>query len=219
MAFRNRFELVLNETVKTPGAKKGERKEVGKVMVPCPILSDFGINAAQAKDDKGELQYDNGLPVYDDSKFQWLMDAIQDKVSVKSRNKFDKGNLKPGMMLADDFDALTAESARTGAALALRREARADFENYLRSLDKKEAVIAVISDLFWNSSKVLGTASDKSLNAITHYAQRWVGQLSPEKGARFQPKIAELNESIQNATLEVDLMEGETEDSNEQQAA
>src|SRR5688572_13180946 len=159
MPFKHSFVLTLNKTKPTAGGK-GKREEVGKATIPCPTLEDFGIQAKQAIDEKtGAPQVENGLPVYDDPKFQWLMDAIQGAVSVKHRNKFDGGTLKPGMQVAEDFEALTAESARTGEALKLRREARSDFENYLRSLNKKETVVTVLGGLFWDSAKALATAS------------------------------------------------------------
>jgi hypothetical protein len=200
MSFKSAFTLILRETV------NGKHKEVGKATIPCPTLADFGLSAAQAKDDAGNPATDNGLPVYEDPKAQWLQDAIQLAVSVKVRNRFQKGQLKAGQTLPEDFDSLTAESARTGEALVLRREARADFENFLRSLQKAEPIVARLGEMFWLSNKVLSTASEKYLEAITHYAERWVAQLDDAKKSRFAPKITELQESINAATSEDDLM-------------
>lgn len=213
MPFKHQFALDINKTVKAHPNAKGKREKVGSANVPCPTLDDFGIQAKQALDEKtNQPAFENGLPVYDDVRMQWLMDAIQSAVAVRSRNKFDvnSGKLKPGMELAGDFEALTAESARTGEALILRREARASFENFLRKLNKKEPIVAMLSELFWNSSKVLGTVSPKYLEAITHYSTRWIQEeLDEAQQNRFLPKITELQESITNASSEDDLMEGE----------
>lgn len=207
--FKNAFKLEINKTIKAHANAKGVRENTGSAMIPCPILSDFGIQAEQAKDDKGEVVVENGLPVYENATYQWLMDAIQAAVSVKSRNKFDAatGKLKPGMEIPTDFETLTATSARTGEALVLRREARASFENYLRSLNKKDSVVNALGELFWNSAKILGTVGEKPLEAITHYSQRWVATLDEAQKTRFAPKLDELTESINNAHAgEEDLM-------------
>jgi hypothetical protein len=138
------------------------------------------------------------------------MSAVASAVAAKARNRYKDGVLKPGLSIAEDFDALLADSVRSGDALALRREARTDFENYLRSLSKKDSVVIALGELFWNSSKILASVSPKHLEAITLYVGRWTEQLDSVKAARFAPKIVELSESIENAGKEEDLLaEGE----------
>jgi hypothetical protein len=230
-AFAKAFVLELAETVYKPGEKKGKHKKVGEAVIACPTLADFGINAALAKNDDGSDKYDveldeqgkpkigNALPIYEDVRFDWLQSAIKLAVTVKVRNKFQKGTLKPGMELPEDFESLTAETARSGEALALRRDARSDFEAFLLSLDKNAAVVQRLGELFWNSNKVLGTVSPKYLEAIKEYSVRWVAQLDDAKKTRFSPKIVELNDSINAAAGdEEDLMaEGKEEDTTTQE--
>src|SRR5688572_11317887 len=124
--FAQKAKLVLSKTVKTDKLdKKGkpikERKEVGKAEVPMPLLSDFGLTAEQAKDDKGQpmLDEDTGLPIYADDKMDWLQSAITGAVFAKVRNFYKDGVLQPGKILPTDFETLTAETARTGEALKL----------------------------------------------------------------------------------------------------
>lgn len=226
MAFRNKFKLVLAEKVQVSPTKK-VHKEVGSAMIPFPTLhQDYGIAAEQSKwtpeqekEDAakpveqrqgikaGQPASENGIPIYEDPKLDWLQQAIVAAVQIKVRNKFAKGVLKPGMEIPEDFEKLTADTARTGEALKLRREARADFEAFLRSLNKKDNVVAKLSDLFWNSSKVIPTASPEYLKAISTYVDRWTKQLDNVKSLRFQPKIQELQESINSAgETEEDLM-------------
>lgn len=202
--FANAFTMELSERVELANGKK-ENKKVGEAKIPCPILSDFGIQAEQAKDDKGAPAFENGLPLYADPRFDFLMDAVQNLIAIRSRNKFAKGTLKAGMALAEDFEALFESSGRTGDALALRREAKASFEAYLTGKGKKAATVALLSDLFANSAKVLAAAAPNYVEALSGHVGAWIATLQDAQKARFQPKIAELQESINNAVGGVDL--------------
>lgn len=214
-AFTHKFELSLSEKVELPNGKK-KHKEVGKVSIPTPILSDFGITAEQsvwgAEDVKadatrklGEPAVDNGVPVYKDLKWDWLMQAIVFRISATSRNRFVKGALKAGASLAEDFEALTAETARTGEALALRRDARVSFEAYLNKLNKKAATVSMLGELFFQSQKVLPSAGDKYVEALGKYVGEWLDTLDEPNKVRFAPKLTELQESINAALQESDV--------------
>jgi hypothetical protein len=206
--FKNEMLLTLNAKVVKPSGKK-EFKEVGKAKIPLPVLEDFGIQGKPAlaeTDDpkqglvKGQPIVEDGVPVYADPVQDWLMQAIAFRVAAISRNRFKDGVLKPGASLAEDFDALTAETARTGEALALRRDARTSFEAYLQSKNKKAATVSLLSELFWNSSKVLASAGEKYVEALSTHVALWIDTLDDAKKSRFAPKIMELQESINNAT-------------------
>lgn len=213
--FEHSFPLDLSEKVTLPNGKK-EHKRVATVSIPMPTLADFGIDAAQyiytaddaKKDPKvaaGDKAFNDGLPIYADQAWDWLQGAIIFRVSAMSRNRFVKGQLKPGASLAEDFEALTVETARTGDALALRREARTSFEAYMQKLGKKQATVQLLGELFFNSAKVLASAGDKYVEALSKYASEWIDTLDDTAKLRFTPKLAELQESINNATSKTDL--------------
>ena len=203
--FSAAFEMTLSERVELPNGKR-QNKEVGKAKIPCPILSDFGIQAEQAVDkENGKPAFNNGLPLYTDARMDFLQDAVQSLVSVRSRNKFEGGQLKAGMSLPEDFETLFETSGRTGEALAIRREARVSFEAYLQGLNKKAATVALLSDLFQNSSKVLNAAAPNFITALADHSVKWVEGLSETERLRFMPKISELQESINNAVSAQDL--------------
>jgi len=222
-AFANKMRLELSKTVPTgkldkKGKPEKERIVVGYAMVPYPSLADFGITAVQAKDEKtGELMVgkDDGIPVYADDKHDYLQQAIAASVAAKVRNYFS-GTIKAkpakedlqavlspdaGKQLPVDFETLTAESARSGEALKIRREAKADFEAFLQGKNKKANVIAALGEPFYNSARVLGSASPKYVEALGMHCEEWGKGLTAEKQARFAPKLAELNESL-NAAVE-----------------
>lgn len=205
--FTHSMKLVLSEKVTLANGKKAH-KEVGTVNVPCPVLADFGIVAKQAVYDaddaskgqkKGEPAYEDGIPLFDDPVADWLQQAIAFRVAAMSRNRFKGGVLKTGATLAEDFEALTAETQRTGEALALRRDARTSFEAYLQSQNKKAATVTVLGELFWNSSKALASAGATYVEALAAHVGKWVATLPADKATRFAPKIAELQESINTA--------------------
>lgn len=202
--FKHAFKMELSERVKQANGKS-ENVKVGEASIPCPVLSDFGIKADIAKNDKGEDAFSNGLPLYADPRFDFLQDAIKSLISIRSRNRFEKGSIKAGMSLAEDFESLFEQSGRTGEALALRREAKASFEAFLQSLGKKAATVQVLSDLFFNSAKSLVTAESTYVEALGIQVGRWIETLTDAEKARFAPKIGELQESINNAQQGADL--------------
>lgn len=213
--FANAFKLILSEKVTLPNGKK-EHKEVGHSMVPFPTLADFGIQAEQAVqlDDKKQPvlvdgktvpAFENGVPLYADPKLDWLQDAIVFRHAANVRNKFAKGVLKAGMTLPEDFDALLEQVGRSGDALALRREAKVSFEAFLQSIGKNAGTVQLLSDLFYNSAKVLPSAKPKYVEGLAVQVNKWLATLDEAKRSRFAPKLTELAESISAAQGGTDL--------------
>lgn len=205
--FKNTMVMVLSEKVTKPNGKK-EHQEVGKVNIPLPVLADFGIEQKPAlyeADDaktgavKGQPAFDDGVPMYADPKWDWLQQAIAAKVAAMVRNRFKGGKLKAGAVIPQDFEQLTAETQRTGEALALRRDAKVSFEAYLQAQNKKATTVQVLGELFYNSAKVLASASESYRNALAQHVQAWIPTLDDASKTRFAPKIMELEESINNA--------------------
>lgn len=223
--FSNKFILPLNKTVKTGKKDKKnqdekERRQVGYAMIAYPSLADFGIVAEVEQKDGKPVIGEDGVPVYVKAEMDWLQQAITSAVSAKVRNYFVSSikaqpetenkdtvlGVDSGKTLPTDFEMLTAESTRSGEALALRREARADFEAYLGAQSKTQAVIQALGELFFNSGRVLGSASPKYVQALGQHAEAWTKQLDTAKTTRFAPKIVELGESI-NAAIEKDELD------------
>lgn len=213
MSFKTKMLLILHSKVKLANGKK-EHKEVGRAFIPTPILSDFGIQAEQSVFDaddaakgqvKGQPAYEDGIPLYADPVKDWLQQAIAAKVAATVRNRFVDGKLKNGAVIPEDFEQLTAETQRTGEALALRRDAKASFEAYLQGKNKKAATVQVLGELFYNSAKVLASAGEKYVAALSAHVLDWIPTLPEDKKARFAPKILELEESINNAQKQTDL--------------
>lgn len=212
-AFATKMLMVLSEKVVKANGKK-EHQEVGRVNIPIPILTDFGITQAPAlyeADDaktgavKGQPAFDDGVPMYADPKWDWLQQAIAGKVAAMVRNRFKDGKLKVGAVIPVDFEQLTAETQRTGEALALRRDAKASFEAYLQSQNKKATTVQILGELFYNSAKVLQSAGENYRNALAQHVGAWIPTLKDAEKTRFAPKILELQESINNANSQETL--------------
>jgi len=223
--FTSKFKLPLSKTMETDkldkkGKKEKERVQVGYALVAYPTLADYGIAADVEKDEQGKDKIDEqGVPVYAIPQLDWLQQAIIGEISAKVRNYFvqsikaqpAKENKEQilmvdgGKQLPVDFETLTAESARTGEALKLRREARASFENYLQALNKPVAVVQALGELFANSARVLGSASPKYVEALGFHVEAWSKGLTEAQAVRFQPKLQELGESLNAATESEEL--------------
>lgn len=202
-AFGAVFKMSLSEKVEGTSGKK-EFKEIAKVDVPCPTLQDFGITAEQAIDEETKQPaFDNGIPVYADTKMDWLQSAILAKVSAQTRNKFADGQLKQGMKVAETFEELTAVGERTGEALKIRHEAKKSFIAYLVSKNKKQATVKLLSELFHDTNNI-PSAKTNFVEALASHVAGWIGTLSEADKTRFASKVEALQESINSASEDLD---------------
>lgn len=197
--FETALELVLSEKVEAKDGSK-EFKEIAKVNVPCPVLADFGIEATVAMDEKGVAKEEDGIPVFTDDILNWLQAAIINQVKAQSRNKFEKGTLKAGAKLAEDFAELIAVGERSGEALKARHEARKSFVAYLEAQNKTAVVVKLLSDLFHDVNSIQ-TAQDKFVDALVFHLGNWIPTLSETDKVRFAKKVEGLQEAIDNRSV------------------
>lgn len=194
--FKTSIPLIINETVKDEETGKGKYKEIARLALPVPILADFGIDAAPAigEDGKPELD-DDGCPVYAHDVMDWLQSAIIQQVKAQSRNKVVDGKLKEGQSFAGTFAELVAVSERSGEALKARHAARASLAAYLKSQNRKDVVVKLISGLFTDTDSIT-TAKDEFVDALNAHLQKWVPTLSEDDKLRFSRTIERAVEAI-----------------------
>jgi hypothetical protein len=155
----------------------GEYKLVGSVDVPVFALNDFGIEViANGKDD-------NGLPLYNDAKLQYVQDAITAAIKAAARNKLVGGSIvtKAGNKIATTVAELMESSGNSGAALALHRDFLAAFTAYLLTSGKNAKVQALYSSMVKNKASIalstearrtgLATQLEAFINAISESDQ------------------------------------------------
>lgn len=172
-----------------------ENKEVAKVNLPVPSLSDFGLNAAIELDGNTPKVDEDGVPVYADPAYDWLMYAVLNQVKAQSRNKFIKGALRDGQSLASTFAELVAVGERTGEAMKARHDAKKSFASYLESQNKSATVVKVLSDLFHNESSIV-TSKDNFVVALQSHLGKWIPTLSAVDAGRFERKISSIDDQL-----------------------
>lgn len=131
--------------------------KVGEQDIYCPTLKDLlpVIGSEIKKDDKGAEVIEDGLPVYEDDKANWLQGAVLAAVKAQARNKMIPGTatLKDGAKIAEDWDGLTAEGERgQGAGLALLREFKASFTDFISKQGLSEAATNTLIQLVGNKA-------------------------------------------------------------------
>jgi hypothetical protein len=198
--FTTTTDLVLNEKVLE--GDKNVFKELGKVALPVPSLSDFGLDV-EVKVEDGQPVSEDGMPVYVDDTMNWLQSAIINQVKAQSRNKFVKGELKDGQKLAETFAELIAVGERTGEALKARHEARKSFAAYLEAANKKATVVKLLSDLF-GDEKAIATAKDDFIDALGVHIPKWIAGLTESDKVRYANKVASLQEAINARSFTAD---------------
>lgn len=185
--FTNTFDFVVNETVEENG--KNKYKKVAEFKMPYPSLMDFGIDAAlKMKDGKAEVDED-GIPVYEEDKFDWLQYAILQQLKAQNRNKIGEDNkLKDGMKFPTNFEELVTVGERSGEALKNRHAAKASFVAYLKSQNKKDIVVKILSDLLVDASSI-SVCRDDYAEALQGHITKWVPSLNEEEKGRYSKTI------------------------------
>ena len=148
-------QIVLDVSQKVNGAFA----KVGEMTVHVPLLADCMafINAEQKKDEKGQLVEEEGLPVYTDDRANWLQGAILAMVKAQARNKLvpKTATVKDGLKIAETWEELTAEGVRDGAGLAIARECKAAFGEWLAKQGLSEKASATLNILFGNRDALM----------------------------------------------------------------
>jgi hypothetical protein len=135
--------------------ENGKHVEIGKQTVFVPLLKDilpFVGSNVQMKDGK-EVEED-GIPVYESKEANWIQDAILAAVKAQARNKIDNktANLKDGQKIPENWDELTAEGVRDGSGLALAREFKTAFAEWVAKQSLSEAAANTLITLVSNKS-------------------------------------------------------------------
>lgn len=198
------IKMAISERVKTgkkddDGNDIMENKEIAKINLPVPSLADFGINAAMEMDGNNVKTDEDGVPLYVDPAYDWLMYAALNQVKAQSRNKFVKGELRDGQSLAATFAELVAVGERTGEAMKARHDAKKSFVAYLQAQNKSATVCTVLGDLFHNESSIV-TAKDNFVTALESHLAKWIPTLTQVDAGRFERKIGSISDQLKART-------------------
>ncbi len=169
--------------------------KVGSVKVHYPLLSEMGLPVEPTKFD------DEGFPIYEDTKVQFVFDGLLSSVKANARNKLVSGTatLKDGLTIAETVEQLLESgSGNKGEALAIVREMLASFKSYLPSTGKSQKVQDAVLALASNRKSLMLQPADKKekfLGYLAGYAQT----LTPEQASKFSRPLLALQEAAEEA--------------------
>lgn len=171
----------------------GKFAKQGEVTITVPTLADVipFVTSAIKKDDKGVEIIEDGLPVYEDDKANWLQSAMLASIKAQARNKLVSGTatLKDGNTIPTDWEGILAEGVRGGGeALAIAREAKAAFAEWMAKQGKSEAATNAVVGLFSNRQALqLQSATNKG--KIKAYVESFAESLSEEALERISKPV------------------------------
>jgi hypothetical protein len=136
--------------------ENGKFVKQGEQTIYVPTLKDIFpfVTAEIKKDDKGNEVFEDGLPVYESDEANWIQGAILASVKAQARNKMVNGTatLKDGHKIAENWAELTAEGVRDGSGLALAREFKAAFQEWVSKQSLSEAAATTLITLVSNKA-------------------------------------------------------------------
>lgn len=173
-----------------PVSKKDDKTkkyvEVGAVEVTVPVLAD--LIPFMGSKESGE---EEGVPVYEAPEANFIMSAIMAYVKAGARNKLVSGtaNVKDGLKIPETWAEFTAEGVRGGGeALAIQREAKAAFAEYIAKSGKSEAVINTLVMLF-NNKPALQLQADANKAKVQGFVEAFAESLDEAALERLQRPI------------------------------
>jgi len=206
--FGNVLKFVINETIEDPVTKKNKYSKVAELPMPYPSIMDFGLSGKlkAANKDEGIDEHgkdEDGILCFEDEKLDWLQFAIVQACKAQNRNKVDGATLKDGAKFPETFEELVAVGERSGEALKARHLAKASFAAYLKSKNKTDVVVKLLSDLFIDGSSIQ-TCKDQFADALEGHLKQWVPGLDETDKLRFSRTIEKAVEALtsRQATLE-----------------
>lgn len=171
-----------------------KRKEIGAVEIYVPALTEIAKVIVDAKE-TGKDEAD-GMPVYDTQEANWVFGAIYNAVKMAARNKLENKSiaLKDGLKIAETMQELTEEGQRgsNGEGLAILRDAKAAFSEWVATLGKSEATQTFIVTMFSNR-QALATQKQDVKTKMAKYVEDFAVSLSEELMERFTRPLEAIN--------------------------
>ena len=179
-------------TMEVSKKENGAYVKQGDVEIFYPTLDELGLDVKPSKND------DEGFPIYEDEKVQYVFDAVLAAVKAQARNRLVSGTatLKPGLSIASTVEELLESGGNKGDALAAVREFLAAFKAFLPTTGKSEKVQAAVYELARNKAAVSIQSDDKK-DKFAVYLANFALTLSAEQAARFSRPLLALEEACQ----------------------
>lgn len=191
----NQFQQL---TIEVSQRVDGEFKKVGEVKIHTPLLSHIIPFVAQAeikKDEKGNEVFEEGVPVYTTDEANWVQGAILAQVKSQARNKLvsKTADLKPGQKIAENWAELVAEGVRDGAGLALAREFKNAFGEWVSKQGLSDAAAKTLTTFIGNKA-ALELQTQGTKDKVKARLDAFAESLSPEALEKFMRPLESVME-------------------------
>lgn len=146
-------------TIDVSKKENGAFKKVGEQTIFVPLLADIiqYVTSPIKKDEKGNEVIEDGIPVYEADPANWVQGAMLAMAKAQARNKMKSGTaeLKDGQKIATNWEELCAEGVRDGSGLALAREFKQSFADWIKTQGLSEAASNMLVTLVSNKAALL----------------------------------------------------------------
>lgn len=175
--------------------------KIGEQTIFVPTLSNIiqFVTSPIKKDEKGAEVFEDGIPVYEADEANWVQAAILASVKAQARNKMLPGTatVKDGQKIADDWAGLTAEGVRDGSGLALAREFKEAFKDWLGKQGISDQAATVLHTLVSNKA-ALALQQQSTKEKVRARLEAFADSLDEATAERFLRPM----ESVLEATQE-----------------
>lgn len=196
----NILQMPVSKTEKVAG--KNQYVEVGKVAIHYPTLEEIAGYCSGAKQVKVD---EDGVPEYESPIANWIQSAVLASAKASARNKLVSGSIevKEGLKIPETWEDFTAETGRSGEALAIGREAKAEFAEWISKQGKSEAVTRTLITYFNNRAALeLQSAGNKA--KVQTYVETFAESLTAEKLERLQRPIQAVIDACSAAVVDLE---------------
>jgi len=201
MAF-TKIEMEINQKV----AGKFQKLAVHNIFVP--VLKDVAsfVAGAEVKQEDGKDVMEDGIPVYTTDQANWVQAAILAYVKADARNKMvpKTGQLKEGKKIAETWEELTAEGVRDGAGLALAREFKEAFKDWVNTQGLSEAAANTLVTLVGNKA-ALTLQQQSTKDKVKARLESFAEALDEEKMTKFMKPMENVMAACDSTVNEMDF--------------
>lgn len=186
----------------------GKFKKLAEHNIFVPVMKDVAafVAGAEVKMEEGKEVIEDGIPVYTTDQANWVQAAILAYVKADARNKMipKTGQLKEGKKIAETWEELTAEGIRDGAGLALAREFKEAFKEWVATQGLSDAAATTLVTLVGNKAALTlqqGTTKEKVKARLESFAEA----LDEEKMQKFMKPMENVMAACDSTVNEMDF--------------
>lgn len=199
--------------------ENGKFAKVGSTTIHVPMLKDIlpfitsPIKAEKKTVDGKEVEVevvdDDGIPVYASDEANWVQAAIIAAVKAQARNKLNPGTatVKDGLKIPETWAELCAEGQRgQGEGLAILREVKAAFAEWLKLQNISEAAQNTLNTLFGNKA-ALAVQQKGTKDKVKARVEAFASTLADNLVERFERPLQSVIDAC-DAAAEADPLAG-----------